>query len=148
MEIRLLTFEQLSARQVYEVLRLRAEIFVVEQECAYCDPDGMDEKAYHLLGYEGGRLAAYTRIFPPGQYLEQASIGRVAVHHSYRGRGFGREIMQASLEAVVNEIGSREVVISAQVYLVRFYNELGFTASGAEYLEDGIPHIKMYWKAG
>lgn len=148
MEIKLLRFGELSTRQLYDVLKLRSEIFVVEQDCIYLDPDGKDLFAYHLLGYEGATLAAYTRIFAPGDYMDRASIGRVAVATAFRGRGLGREIMKASLEAVVNVLKCKEVAISAQAYLQQFYAELGFEASGGEYLEDGIPHIKMLWEAG
>lgn len=148
MEIALLRFGEMSTRQLYEVLQLRSEIFVVEQDCIYLDPDGKDPSAYHLLGYEGGQLAAYTRIFAPGDYMDRASIGRVAVAASFRGRGLGREIMKASLEAVVHVLQCNEVAISAQAYLKQFYAELDFEVSGGEYLEDGIPHIKMLWKAG
>ncbi len=148
MDTRLLRFEELSTRQLYDVLKLRSEIFVVEQECIYLDPDGKDHQAYHLLGYEGDILAAYTRIFAPGDYMQRASIGRVAVARAWRGRGLGREITKASLEAVVHVLKCKEVAISAQAYLKEFYAEFGFEISGGEYLEDGIPHIKMLWEAG
>ncbi len=147
MDIKLFRFEEMSTRQLYDVLKLRSEIFVVEQECIYLDPDGKDQPAYHLLGYEGDMLAAYTRIFAPGDYMDRASIGRVAVAEACRGRGYGREIMKASLEAVVDILECNEVAISAQAYLRQFYADFGFEISGDEYLEDGIPHIKMLWRA-
>lgn len=147
METRLLRFNELSTGQLYDLLRLRSAIFVVEQKCIYPDLDGKDDKALHLLGYEGERLAAYTRIFAPGDYTDRASIGRVAVREGFRGRGYGKEIMKASIEAVQKEFGSAEVAISAQLYLRKFYDELGFRAVGETYLEDGIPHIKMLLKS-
>lgn len=143
MEIRLRTFGQLTTEELYEVLKLRSEVFVVEQDCVYLDPDGKDFKALHLLGYEGGSLAAYTRLFAPGDYFAEASIGRVAVSGQHRGKGLGREIMKASLRAVEERFGPVEIALSAQAYLMQFYRELGFEAEGSEYLEDGIPHICM-----
>lgn len=143
METRLRTFEELSPTELYDLLRLRAAVFVVEQQCIYLDPDGKDSRALHLLGYEGNKLAAYTRLFAPGAYFTEASIGRVAVDQEFRGLGLGREIMQASLAAVESRFGKVPICLSAQSYLRRFYEELGFRAEGEEYLEDGIPHILM-----
>lgn len=147
MEYRLRTFEELTAGELYQLLQLRSEVFVVEQQCIYLDADGKDYKALHLLGYEEERLTAYTRLFAPGDYCEEASIGRVAVSPSRRGEGLGREIMKASLEAVEKRFGRVDICLSAQAYLCRFYEEMGFQAEGPEYLEDGIPHIRMVlWK--
>lgn len=143
METRLRTFDELSAAELYDLLRLRAEVFVVEQQCIYLDPDGKDSRALHLLGYEGNELAACTRLFAPGDYFEEASIGRVAVNQEFRGLGLGREIMEASLAAVQDRFGPVPICLSAQSYLRRFYEELGFRVEGEEYLEDGIPHILM-----
>lgn len=143
MEIRLRTFEQLTTEELYQLLKLRSEVFVVEQDCVYLDPDGKDYKALHLLGYEGEQLAACTRLFAPGDYFAEASIGRVAVSGQHRGKGLGREIMKASLLAVEERFGPVDIALSAQAYLLRFYQELGFAAEGPEYLEDGIPHICM-----
>ncbi len=137
------TFEQLTGSELYEVLKLRAEVFVVEQQCAYLDLDGKDFRAIHVLGHEGGELAAYTRLFAPGDYFEEASIGRVAVRAQHRGLGLGREIMDASLLELEARFGAVAISLSAQAYLRRFYEELGFVAEGSEYLEDGIPHIHM-----
>ena len=100
------SFGELSNRELYELLKLRADIFVVEQECAYADPDGKDQQALHLLGYEGEELAAYARIFGPGDYLEQVSIGRVAVKEAHRGRQLGKKLMLRAMEAV-KEAGLR-----------------------------------------
>ena len=143
MEIRVRTFGQLSTGELYELLRLRSEVFVVEQQCIYLDMDGKDAKALHVLGYQSEKLAACTRLFAPGDYFEQASIGRVAVREEFRGLGLGREIMKASLEAVKSNFGLAGICLSAQSYLRRFYEELGFRTEGTEYLEDGIPHIRM-----
>ncbi len=137
------SFGDLSTSELYELLRLRADIFVVEQECAYADPDGKDQKALHLLGYEGEELVACARIFGPGDYMEQVSIGRVAVNKEHRGRALGKQLMLRAMEAVRERWGAVPVALSAQTYLRKFYSELGFSETGTEYLEDGIPHIKM-----
>lgn len=146
MEIEVRTFDALGAKALYEILSLRAAVFVVEQECAYQDPDGKDERALHVLGRDHGKLVAYTRILHPGDYFEEASIGRVVVHPEARGLGYGRQIMLASMEAVEQELQTSHIVISAQLYLKKFYSELGFTETGSSYLEDGIPHIQMVRK--
>lgn len=136
-------FSDLSLTQLYELLQLRSEVFVVEQDCVYQDVDGKDQKALHILGYQNERLVAYTRIFNKNDYLEEASIGRVVVAKEARQHSYGKEIMQASIEAVEKNYNTKTIVLSAQTYLKKFYNELGFFEVGAEYLEDGIPHIKM-----
>lgn len=143
MEIRIRTFEALTPSELYDLMQLRSAIFVVEQQCIYLDPDGKDREALHILGYREGELAAYTRAFAPGDYMELASIGRVAVRESHRGLGLGREIMVATMQAVEETYGTTDIALSAQSYLRRFYTELGYRAVGEEYLEDGIPHIKM-----
>ncbi len=136
-------FSDLSLPQLYELLQLRSEVFVVEQDCVYQDIDGKDQKALHILGYQNEQLVAYTRIFDKNDYLEEASIGRVVVAKEVRQHSYGKEIMHASIEAVENNYNSKTIVLSAQTYLKKFYNELGFFEVGEEYLEDGIPHIKM-----
>ncbi|WP_445383595.1 GNAT family N-acetyltransferase [Robiginitalea sp. IMCC43444] len=143
MKILVKSFSELSVEELYALLQLRSDIFVVEQQCIYLDLDGIDTKAVHVLGYEGSELAAYTRIFRAGDNMELASIGRVAVQQGYRGQGKGVEIMKASLEAVASEFGEKDVAISAQTYLIEFYEGLGFKKKGDIYLEDDIPHIKM-----
>lgn len=143
MEVEVKTFEELSKRELYELLQLRAEVFVVEQDCAYQDLDGKDEKALHILGNKKGKLVAYTRIFKAGEYLTQASIGRVIVKAAERKHGYGLKIMEASIGAVEEKFEERSIALSAQTYLKRFYNTLGFQEKGGEYLEDGIPHVMM-----
>ena len=140
------SFEQLDTTELYNLLQLRSEVFVVEQDCVYQDMDGKDQKALHVLGYHNNILTAYTRIFPPGDYFEQASIGRVVVRESERQHRYGYDIMKASIEAVENYYNSSIIKISAQTYLKRFYNNLNFFEVGEEYLEDGIPHIAMIYK--
>ena len=143
MDIRIKTYSSLHTDELYALLQLRSEIFVVEQECVYQDMDGKDQDALHVMGWIGDELVGYTRIFAPGDYFEQASIGRVAVKRNHRGRGLGMLLMKASMEAARSRFCTSLIVLSAQSYLKRFYEDLGFTAEGEEYLEDGIPHIRM-----
>lgn len=143
MTIEVKSFRELSGRELYDALQLRSAVFVVEQECIYQDMDGKDINALHVLGSEGGTLLAYTRILAPGVYFKEASIGRVAVRMSARGKGLGKEIMKASILATEQHFPNEGITLSAQSYLRKFYRELNFTETGAEYLEDGIPHIRM-----
>ncbi|MDG2318119.1 MAG: GNAT family N-acetyltransferase [Flavobacteriaceae bacterium] len=143
MEINTYNFSSLNTDQLYGLLQLRSEVFVVEQDCVYQDIDGKDQKALHVLGTVEGNIVAYTRIFKPGDYLEKAAIGRVVVASDFRKRDFGKAIMQASIAAVENHFNTTAIGLSAQTYLLNFYNDLGFSAIGETYLEDGIPHIYM-----
>jgi len=143
MEINVKTFDQLTKRELYDILQLRSEVFVVEQDCVYQDMDGNDEKALHVLGTKDGKIVAYTRCFKPGFYFKEASIGRVIVKKSERKYKFGNDIMNASVVAIKNNYNTTLIKISAQCYLDKFYTNLGFNAIGEGYLEDGIPHIAM-----
>lgn len=139
------TFEKLTAQELYDILHLRSEVFVVEQNCVYQDVDGADQQALHLTGTdEEGHLLAYTRIFPAGVQYDEASIGRVVTSPvKGRGKGIGRELMQRSIDAVQEHFGDVDIVISAQAHLDKFYGSLGFKQISDTYMEDGIPHIKM-----
>lgn len=141
--IDILKFKELTINQLYDVLQLRSEVFVVEQDCVYQDIDGKDEKALHVLGYKNKRLVAYTRLFKAGDYFNEASIGRVVVAENERQHSYGYDIMNASIDAIKTEFNTTIILLSAQVYLKKFYNNLMFFEVGEEYLEDGIPHIKM-----
>lgn len=143
LDIKVKTFEEFTTKELYDVLQLRSEVFVVEQDCVYQDMDGKDQKALHVIGYKNNKVVAYTRVFRPGDYFEYASIGRVVVDANEREHKYGYEIMQASIEAIKERYNETKIKISAQTYLKRFYNNLGFKAVGEEYLEDGIPHIGM-----
>ncbi len=143
MDIQIKSYAELTKEQLYRILQLRAAIFVVEQNCPYLDVDGLDQKAYHALGTSEGEICAYTRIFKGGDYFEDPSIGRVLVAKEARGKEFGKKIMQASLQFIEEHWKETHTVISAQLYLVKFYEDLGFKSIGEEYLEDDIPHIKM-----
>lgn len=137
------TFKQLTLDELYAILQLRSEVFVVEQNCVYQDVDNKDQKALHVLGFKDKKLVAYTRIFKPGEYLKEASIGRVIVAKNEREHRYGYDIMNASITAVETYFNTNIISISAQMYLKNFYNNLGFKELGESYLEDGIPHIEM-----
>ena len=143
MEVIIKSFNELNLEELYEILRLRSKVFVVEQNCVYQDLDNKDNKAIHVIGKKNNVIVAYTRLFKPGDYFKNASIGRVVVQKEERKYGYGREIMLASLDATEKKIGKVKVEISAQVYLKNFYKDLKFKEVGNEYLEDGIPHIRM-----
>ena len=137
------SFKDLTTQELYDLLQLRSEVFVVEQDCVYQDIDGKDEKALHVLGFKEKKLIAYTRIFKQGDYFKEASIGRVVVKESERQFKYGYDIMNASIDAIKTNFNEKTIKISAQTYLRNFYNNLGFKQVGEEYLEDGIPHIAM-----
>tara|TARA_R110000764_G_scaffold238215_1_gene335139 strand:+ start:181 stop:624 length:444 start_codon:yes stop_codon:yes gene_type:complete len=143
LDIKIKKFNKLTIQELYSILKLRSEIFVVEQDCVYQDLDGKDAKALHVIGIENNEIVAYTRVFKSGDYFDIASIGRVAVHKDHRKYGYGKDIMQASINVVNDKLKEQKIKISAQTYLSRFYTELGFKAIGEGYLEDGIPHIEM-----
>ncbi|WP_233522383.1 GNAT family N-acetyltransferase [Chitinophaga silvatica] len=138
-------FDALTVQELYEILRLRSEVFVVEQNCVYQDLDNADQKALHLMGTDDeGNLLAYTRLFAPGIQYTEASIGRVVTSPKHgRGKGIGKELMERSIAAVEQHFGMVPIMIGAQQYLHRFYSSLGFKQVSDMYLEDGIPHIKM-----
>jgi ElaA protein len=137
-------FEALTLTELYALLQLRSEVFVVEQACAFQDLDGQDQAATHLLGYtETGELAAYTRLFGAGISYPEASIGRVVTSPKFRRYGLGRALMRQSIETVETLFGHQPIQIGAQLYLKEFYESFGFQQQGEGYLEDGIPHIHM-----
>lgn len=139
-------YEFLSRDELYAILRLRAEVFVVEQDCVYQDVDHKDQSAIHVVGYLEDVLVAYTRCFEPGHYFDLASIGRVVVREEYRKQRYGYDLMEESIEAVRHYFNETTIKISAQTYLKKFYNNLGFQEIGEKYLEDGIPHVGMIKK--
>lgn len=147
MEWALKKFDELTTAELYGILQLRSEVFIVEQNCVYPDPDGKDPQAWHLIGTEENILVAYTRILGPGIVYPDPAIGRVVIAPSKRGSGLGRELMERSIEQCEQLFGKNSITLSAQVYLKKFYESLGFIGIGDEYLDDGIPHIKMSRKA-
>lgn len=147
MKITVKKFEELSRSELYEILQLRSEIFVVEQNCVYQDLDGKDQEALHVLGTKNNQIVAYSRCFAPGLYFEEAAIGRILVKANERKFGFGHQILQASIEAIEENFKQKTIQLSAQQYLTAFYETHGFECIGEGYLEDGIPHVAMVRKA-
>ena len=139
-----LTFSELSKELLYEILRLRAQVLVVEQESPYQDIDGKDKEAMHLVGTKNGNLVAYSRIFVNGD--SDPSVGRVVVSPMYRRKGIGNWIMHMSMRFIKSRLPNRIIKISAQSYLKSFYQNLGFEIDSEEYMWDGIPHVDMVAK--
>jgi ElaA protein len=128
---------------LYNLLQLRSEVFIVEQDCVYQDIDGKDQNALHVLGIKNNKIVAYTRIFKPGDYYNEAAIGRVVVHPDHRKDGLGYALMKGSITQIESLFQTKKIKIGAQTYLKNFYESLGFQKVGKDYLEDGIPHIYM-----
>jgi ElaA protein len=138
------SFAELSTLELYQLLQLRAEVFVVEQNCPYLDMDDKDQKSFHVLGYDNDRLVACTRLVPRGvSYELEPSIGRVVTHPSVRKLGYGKLLMEYSIKETQKRFNSNVIVIGAQQYLDQFYRNLGFVPEGDMYLEDNIPHMTM-----
>lgn len=140
-------FGELRPEHLYEIVRLRENVFVVEQNCAYLDADGRDPQAWHLLGWLGEngarRLVAYARIFEPGIRYPEGSVGRVVTAPEVRRTGVGRMLMEEALRRLDALAPNRPVKIAAQRYLEKFYATFGFQPASAPYEEDGITHIDM-----
>ena len=137
-------FQDLSNTEIYQILRLRSEVFVVEQECIYQDIDNKDKKAVHIFLKEKNEIIAYSRVFKEKEYFENPSIGRVVVANKRRMYGVGKKIMNISIDYIKQNIKAKSIEISAQKYLKKFYSNLGFIQQGEEYLEDNIPHVRMF----
>ncbi len=137
-------FDQLGSHDLYQILQLRTEVFVIEQDCVYQDMDGMDQQAHHLTGSQDGQLLFYARLFPPGIKYPQVSIGRVISSDSVRGKGYGRLLMNEAITQCTQLWPDTDISISAQHHLEKFYKSLGFETVSQPYLEDGIPHIEMH----
>jgi ElaA protein len=136
-------FDALTPQELYAALALRNEVFVVEQNCVFQDADGSDFKAHHLLGFRDGVLVAYARCFDKDIKFKEASIGRVITSSSQRGTGLGHELMRQSIAQLHVQWGVQPIRIGAQARLEKFYQQHGFAAASAPYMEDGIPHIEM-----
>jgi ElaA protein len=137
------SFSELTTTELYKILQLRSEVFVVEQDCVYQDLDFKDQKSLHVFGFKNDNIIAYTRIFKPGDYFDNASIGRVVVADTERKFGYGHDVIKASINAIKTHFNVDKITISAQKYLKYFYESHNFIQVGEEYLEDGIPHIRM-----
>jgi ElaA protein len=136
-------FEELTPYQLYAILQLRNEVFIVEQNCVFQDADNKDPDSYHLMGFNGNKLIAYSRLVPAGKMHEQVSIGRVVTSPTVRRSGAGKELMEQSIDAVYNLFGIQPIKIGAQLYLKQFYSLFGFDQVSGVYIEDGIEHIYM-----
>lgn len=143
LEWKIKRFEILSTQELYNLLQLRAEVFIVEQNCVYQDIDGKDQKALHLIGEDNGQIVAYARLFKPHDYFEQASIGRVVVKETSRANKLGHILMREAIQVIKSHFDQRKITISAQLYLKKFYESHGFIQTSEMYLEDDIPHIEM-----
>ncbi len=139
-------FNKLTTNELYEILRLRTEVFVVEQNCVYQDLDNKDQKALHILGYKNNIIIAYARVFNTGDYFRKASIGRIVISPIHRNKGYGFDLVKTAIMVINVHFKQYDIAISAQEHLEKFYNNLAFIRVGKSYLEDGIPHIKMIRK--
>jgi len=143
MEFIVKTFNELTTTELYDILHLRSEVFVVEQDCVYQDIDYKDQKAFHVIGIKNHQIIAYARVFDSGDYFKKPSIGRIVVKESERKFKYGYQLVESSIQFIQDNFEEKDILISAQTYLTKFYNSLGFMQIGEGYLEDGIPHIKM-----
>lgn len=139
-------FKELSPFELYAILQLRNEVFVVEQNCVFQDADDKDQLAIHLMGWKENKLVAYTRLFDKGLTYDKASIGRVVSSSTVRGSGIGKELMSESIQLLYSILGKQPIKIGAQFYLKKFYESFGFQQTSDIYLEDGIEHIEMVLK--
>ncbi|MDR3711867.1 MAG: GNAT family N-acetyltransferase [Puia sp.] len=140
-------FDQLTPAELYRILTLRSEVFVVEQNCLFLDMDNKDQRAVHLMGRRQDELLAYARILPPGISYAESSIGRIVVSPISRGMGLGRPLLTKAINTLYQLYGQVDIKIGAQLYLKNFYESFGFVQSGEMYLEDGIQHIEMIMPA-
>lgn len=145
-EWKIKTFSELTTPELYEIIKARVNVFVVEQDCPYPDLDDNDQKAIHLWAENNGEVLAYCRIFDKGIKYPETSIGRVVTTENGRGTGLGKQLIKYALEIIENRLGTSEVRISAQDYLLKFYSDFGFQDTGKKYLEDNIPHTEMFRK--
>jgi len=143
MEWKIKKYTELNTDELYEMLQLRSEVFVVEQDCVYQDIDGKDQVSLHVLGYQGKELIAYARIFKKGDYFKEASIGRIIVKETYRSKDVGHRLVDYAINYINFTLNENDIRISAQKYLIAFYQKHGFQIDGEGYLEDGIPHVNM-----
>ena len=141
------SYNSLSIDELYQILRIRQEVFVIEQDCNYLDADNLDKDSNHLLCYKQDVLIAYMRIYINPDNLSEVSFGRILVKKKFRGMGLGKELVQRGISLNSDSLKKRVISMSAQVYLIKFYEELGFQIFGEQYLEDEIPHVKMIMNA-
>ena len=137
------SFKELTVDELYELLRVRSEVFVVEQDCVYQDMDGDDQKSIHLWLTVAGKVVALARVCPAGTHMKEISIGRVIT--TVRGKGYGNQIMLHAIDAAKEHFGAKQIDIEAQEYAKGFYESVGFKKSSETFILDGIPHIRMTW---
>lgn len=140
------TFSELTTVELYEIIKARVNVFVVEQDCPYPDLDDYDQKAIHLWAEKEGEVLAYCRIFDRDIKYPETSIGRVVTTENGRGTGLGKQLISYAIDVIENRLRTSEVRISAQDYLLKFYSSFGFEDTGKKYLEDNIPHTEMFRK--
>ena len=134
------TYDALSIDELYQILKIRQEVFIIEQDCNYLDADNLDQVSQHLLAYKDNQLIAYMRIYPNPNNPKCLSFGRILVQKKFRGKGIGENLIQRGIDLFSKDIS---ISMSAQTYLIKFYQKFGFKVVGEQYLEDDIPHIKM-----
>ncbi len=139
-------FEELTTEDLYEILKSRYDVFTVGQKCLYQDCDDRDKNSCHIYLKDGERVIAYLRVVDKGVSYDEISLGRVMVLESHRNKGLGRELMEFTINFIKDELKEKKIKISAQEYLVEFYESLGFERYGDTYLEVEIPHVKMIYK--
>ncbi|HSF54731.1 MAG TPA: GNAT family N-acetyltransferase [Algoriphagus sp.] len=142
---RIKAFDELTVHELYAILKLRSEVFVVEQNCVFLDMDDKDQKCYHVMVFLNDQLVGYCRLVPAGVSYAEQSIGRVITAASVRGTGLGKAVMELGIQNCQKLLGSGPIRIGAQTYALGFYASLGFVADGETYDEDGIEHIEMVW---
>lgn len=146
MKVEVKRFKELTLEELYEILRLRSEVFVVEQECIYNDIDGKDIDSLHVMIKDNGRIEAYLRVIKPGISYDESSLGRVLVAKDARGKGLARRIVREGIDCITKGWNERKITIGAQEYLEEFYGSFGFKAVSDVYIEDGIPHLDMRYE--
>jgi ElaA protein len=139
-------FQELTVNELYDLLKLRSEVFVVEQNCVFLDQDDKDQKCFHVLLYSDDLLVAYSRLVPAGLSYQEIAIGRVITSPTARGRGLGKVVMELSIDYCHELFGAGDIRLGAQTYALGFYSSLGFVTDGEVYDEDGIEHIEMVRK--
>ena len=138
--------DELTRDELYEIIKLRIEVFVVEQDCPYQDLDDKDKNAYHLFAEDNGLVVAVLRILPEGVSFEDMAIGRLIVKKSYRGRGISKKMMNKAINFIINDLNKSKIRLSGQAYLIDFYESLGFKRVSDVYLEDGIDHYEFLYE--
>ena len=146
MKCKLKEFKELTTEELYEILKLRAEVFVVEQNCPYQDLDDKDQSSYHLFLEDNGQIIAVLRILPENIAYKEMAIGRLIVKKSYRGKGISRKMMLRAMEFITEDLGKEKIRLSGQAYLTDFYQSLGFEKVSEMYFEDGIEHFEFLYE--